>query len=186
MVHQLFIDFKKTYDSVRREVLYNILIEFGVSMKLVRLIKVFLNEPYSKVRIGKHLSDIRKVQENKVGLKLNGTHQLLAYADDVIWDIGYSIVTAKKNRKTVIDASKEVGLETNVEKTKCMSLTCHQSIGQNIANRSIENVSQFKYLGTAVTSQNLIQLEIKRKLNLVMLATIRSRIFCLLVCCRKT
>jgi hypothetical protein len=38
-VHQLFIDFKKAYDSVRREVLYNILIEFVIPMKLVRLIK---------------------------------------------------------------------------------------------------------------------------------------------------
>ena len=43
-VHQLFIDFKKTYDSVRREVLYNILIEFGIPKKLVRLIKVCLTE----------------------------------------------------------------------------------------------------------------------------------------------
>jgi hypothetical protein len=43
-VHQLFIDFKKAYDSVRREVLYNILIEFVVPMKLVRLIKMCLNE----------------------------------------------------------------------------------------------------------------------------------------------
>jgi hypothetical protein len=39
-VHQLFIDFKKANDSLRREVLYTILIEFGVSMKLVRLIKM--------------------------------------------------------------------------------------------------------------------------------------------------
>jgi hypothetical protein len=37
--------------------LYNILIEYGVPMKLVRLIKMCLNETYSKVRIGKHLSD---------------------------------------------------------------------------------------------------------------------------------
>jgi len=43
-VHQLFIDFKKAYDSVRREVLYKILIEFGIPMKLVRLIKLCLNE----------------------------------------------------------------------------------------------------------------------------------------------
>jgi hypothetical protein len=55
-VYQLFIDFKKAYDSVRREVLYNILIEFGVPRKLVRLIKMCLNETYSRVRIGKHLS----------------------------------------------------------------------------------------------------------------------------------
>jgi hypothetical protein len=44
IVHHLFIDFKKAYDSVRREVLYNILIEFGVPLKLVRLIKMYLNE----------------------------------------------------------------------------------------------------------------------------------------------
>jgi hypothetical protein len=58
MLHQLFIDFKKFYDSVRRETLYNILIKFGVPMKVVRLIKMCLNEMYSEVRIGKHLSDI--------------------------------------------------------------------------------------------------------------------------------
>jgi hypothetical protein len=56
-VCQLFVDFKKAYDSVRREVLYNILIEFWIPMKLVRRIKMCLNETYSKVRIGKHLSD---------------------------------------------------------------------------------------------------------------------------------
>jgi hypothetical protein len=56
-VHQLVIDFKKAYDSVKGEVLYNIIIEFGVPTKLIRLIKMCLNETYSKVRIGKHLSD---------------------------------------------------------------------------------------------------------------------------------
>jgi hypothetical protein len=56
-VHQIFIDFKKAYDSVRREVLYNILIEFGICRKLVGLIKMCLNETYSRVRIGKSLSD---------------------------------------------------------------------------------------------------------------------------------
>jgi hypothetical protein len=56
-VHQLFIDFKRTYDSVEMEVLYNILTEFGVPTKLVRLIKMCLNETYSKVSINKYLSD---------------------------------------------------------------------------------------------------------------------------------
>jgi hypothetical protein len=109
MVHQLFIDFNKAYDSIKREVLYNILLEFGIPKKLVRLIKMCLNETYNKVHIGKLLSDkfpiqnglkqgdvllpllfsfvleyvIRKVLENQVGLKLNGTHQLLIYADNV-------------------------------------------------------------------------------------------------------
>jgi hypothetical protein len=94
-----------------------------------------------KVRISKHLSDsfpvqnglvqgdalsplllnfaleyaIRKVQENQVGLKLNDTHQLLAYADDVNL-LGDNINTINKNAVTLPDASKEVSLEVNVEK----------------------------------------------------------------------
>jgi hypothetical protein len=108
------------------------------------------------------------VQENQVGLKLNGTHQLLAYADYVNL-LGNNIDTIYKNTETLIDTRKEIGLEINIEKTKYMLLSCQQNVGQNwdtrIANRSFENVSQFNYLGTTVTNQNLIQEEIKRRLN---------------------
>jgi hypothetical protein len=74
--------------------------------------------------------DIRKVHENQVGLKLNGTHQLLDYADGVNI-LGDSIDTIKKNTETLIDASKEVGLEINMEKTKYILLSHHQNVGQN-------------------------------------------------------
>jgi len=47
-VHQLFIDFKNSYDSIRREVLYNILIQIGIAMKLTRLIKMCLTEPIAE------------------------------------------------------------------------------------------------------------------------------------------
>jgi hypothetical protein len=108
------------------------------------------------------------VQENQVGLKLNGTHQLLAYVDDVNL-LEDNIDTIEKNTETLTEASTEVGLEINVEKTKYMLLSRHQNAGQNqdieIANRSFENVSQFKHLGTTVTNQNLIQEEIKRRLS---------------------
>jgi hypothetical protein len=77
---------------------------------------------------------------------LIGTHQLLAYADDV----NLLVYTINKNTETFIDASKEVRLKVNVEKTKNMLLSGHQNLGLNqnikIANRSFENVSQFKYL----------------------------------------
>jgi hypothetical protein len=68
--------------------------------------------------------------------------------------------------ETLIDASKEVGPEINLEKTKYMLVSRHQNVGRNldikIANTSFGNVSQFKYLETRVTNQNLIQEEIKR------------------------
>jgi hypothetical protein len=90
---------------------------------------------------------------------LNGTHQLLAYADDVNL-LGDNIDTVKKNTETLIDAIKEVDLEINAEKTKYMLLSCHQNVDQirdiKMANRSFENMSQFKYLGTTITNQNLI------------------------------
>jgi hypothetical protein len=144
-----------------------------------------LNETYSKVRIGKQLYNsfpiqnglkqgdalsplpfnfalehvIRNVQETRVGLKLNGTHQLLAYADDVNL-LGDNSDTVKKNTEIVIDACKEVSPEINVEKTKYILLSRQQNVGQHrdikIANRSFEKVSQFKYLGTTVTNHNLI------------------------------
>jgi len=65
-MHQLFIGSKKAYDSVRREVLYLFPIEFGIPMKLVRLIKMCLNETYNRVQVGKYLSDMFPV---KSGLK---------------------------------------------------------------------------------------------------------------------
>jgi hypothetical protein len=85
-----------------------------------------------------------------VRLKLNGTHQLLPYDDDVNL-LGDNVAIMNKNTETLIDASTEVGLEINVEKTKYMLLSRHQSAGQDrditIANGSFENVSQFKYSG---------------------------------------
>jgi hypothetical protein len=71
--------------------------------------------------------------------KLNGTHQLLAYTDDVNL-LGDNIETINIDVETLTDANKEVGLEMNVEKNKYMSLSRHHNVGQNrdikIANRS--------------------------------------------------
>jgi hypothetical protein len=65
---------------------------------------------------------IRKVQENRVNLDLNGTHQLLNYADDINL-FGGSINTTKGKTEILLGASRDVGLEINAVKTKCMIMS---------------------------------------------------------------
>jgi len=193
-VHQLFIDFKKAYDSVRREVLYKILIEFGISKKIVRLIKMSLTETYSRVRVGKIVSDsfpirnglkqrdalspllfnftleyaIRRVQVNQDGLKLNGTQQLLVYADNVNI-LGGGIHILKENAEAIVAATREIGLEVSADKTKYMVMSRDQNAGRiqsvRVDNNTFERVEVFKYLGTTLTIQNSIWEKIKTRLR---------------------
>ena len=107
-----------------------------------------LTETCSRVRVGKNLSDmfpirnglkqgdalspllfnfaleyaIRRVQVNQDGLKLNGTHQLLAYANDVNI-LGGSAHTVKENAEALVVATKKIGLEVNADKTKYMIMS---------------------------------------------------------------
>jgi hypothetical protein len=81
-------------------------------------------------------------------MKLNGTHQLLAYADYVNI-LGENIDTIQKNTEALLDAGKEVGLEVNSEKTKHMLMSrkkAGQKHGIKIVNRSFEGVAKFRYL----------------------------------------
>jgi hypothetical protein len=72
---------------------------------------------------------IRRVQVNQDGLKLNGTHQLLAYADDVKI-LGGSIRAVKENAEALVVAAKEIGLEVNADKTKYMVMSRDQNAGR--------------------------------------------------------
>ena len=70
---------------------------------------------------------IRRVQVIQDGLQLNGTHQLLLYADVNI--LGGSVHTVKGNAEALIVASKEIGLEVNADKTKFMVMSGDQNAG---------------------------------------------------------
>jgi hypothetical protein len=110
---------------------------------------------------------ISNVQENVVGLEINGT-QLLIYVDDVNL-LGNSVNTIKENSETLLEASRDIGLEINAEKTKYMIMSHHLNSGQNQnvrkTNGLFEKVGKFKYLGMTLTNQNDIHDEIKSRLN---------------------
>jgi hypothetical protein len=112
---------------------------------------------------------VKRVQVNQDGFLLNGTHQLLAYADDDNI-LGGSVHTVKENAEALVVASKEIGLEVNADKTKYMVMPRDRNAGQGhsvkIDNSSIERVEEFKYLGMTLTDQNSVQEEIKSRLKL--------------------
>ena len=91
---------------------------------------------------------IRRVQVNQHGFKLNGIHQLLAYADDVNI-LGGSIHTLKENAEVLVPATREIGLEVNADKTKYMVMSRDQNAGRihsvRIDNSTFERVEEFKY-----------------------------------------
>ena len=128
-----------------------------------------LSETYSIVRVGRFLSDafpihcglkqgdalspllfnfalqyaIRWVQENGIGLELNGKHQLLVYADEINM-LEENLQTIRENAEIFIKASKDRGLEVNSEKTKYMITSRHQNVLQNQNNFSFENMEKFR------------------------------------------
>jgi len=93
---------------------------------------------------------IRRVQVNQDGLKLNGTHELLAYADDVNI-LGGNIYILKENAGTLVAATTEIGLEVNAEKSKYMVMSRDENAGRihsvRADNSTVDRLEEFKYLG---------------------------------------
>jgi hypothetical protein len=96
-------------------------------------------------------------------LHLNGTHQLLVYANDVNM-LGGSIHAVKENAEALVVASKEIGLEVNAVKSKYMVMSRDQNAGRS-HNIETDNSSESKYLGTTITNQYSIKEEIKSRLK---------------------
>jgi hypothetical protein len=103
---------------------------------------------------------IRRIQVNKDGLKLNGTHQHLVDADDDVNILGGSVHALKKTTEALVAVSMETRLEVNTDKTKCMVTSRDQNKGRSHSIKSdnsfFETVEDFKYLETTLTHPNSI------------------------------
>jgi len=92
----------------------------------------------------------KRVQLIQDGLKLNGTYQLLVYADDVN-KLGGSVNTIEENTEALVVASKETGLEVNADENKYMVMYRDQNAGRShsmeIDSNTFERMEEFKYLG---------------------------------------
>jgi hypothetical protein len=97
-------------------------------------------------------------------LKLNGTHQILAYADDVNI-LGGSIHTLKENAEALVAATWQIGLEVSADKTKYMVMSRDQNAGRiqrvRTENSTFERLEEFRYLGTTSTNQILLRKKLR-------------------------
>jgi hypothetical protein len=110
---------------------------------------------------------IRRVQVNQDDLKLNVTHRLLVYADDV--NIVGGCVHVKKNTEDLVGAIKEIGVEVNADKTKYMFMSRDQNARRSsnikVVNSFCKREEEVIYLGKTLTNQNSVQEETKSRLK---------------------
>ena len=180
-IHQIFVDFQKAYDSIRRDKLYAIMEHFGIPNKLIRLTKATMEDSTYHIKIGTLMTDgfkvgnglkqgdglapnlfnialeyvIRQLSVHVTSTIFYKSVQLIGYADDI------NIMGRTKRAISEVygelkEKAKEVGLNINVEKTKAMVQSRRPGRGGTltVGDHDIEVVRGFKYLGTVLNDVN--------------------------------
>jgi len=190
-VWQVFVDFKKAYDSIHRESLYNIMYEFGIPCKLISLTKVCMNGTKYQVRVDNVLSEefqvvtglkqgdalspllfnialekaVRSIQRDNHGIDI-GTNKIgiLGFADDLNI-IGDDEESVKQCTAVLINEAKTIGLNVN-NKTKVMELLPGNNQVDNVViqGHTFEKVRQFTYLGTSISGNNDWSIELNSRI----------------------
>ena len=181
---QLFIDFKKAYDSIHRESLYNIMDEVGIPKKLIGLTKMCMENTQYQIRVDNTLSEafevnsglkqgdalspllfnlalektIREMQKEPTGITIGERKmQVLGFADDLNI-LGSSLNDTKRAAQVLEQAAGKVGLKINKEKTKIMKLLENEENEENTDDDdeavSYEKVNEFQYLGAMLSVRN--------------------------------
>ena len=193
-IWQIFVDFKQAYDSINRASLWNIMAEFNIPSKLIKLVKACYNNSKACVQVGQRrttefgiksglrqgclLSPIlfnmvlekvkRSIDEIQGGVDIGGVNiQTLAYADDVDV-IGMEIDQVKEVYDSYKTEAERVGLVVNQNKTKIMRMSREEGqIGvqdDQVIIDGLEKVKEFKYLGSTLTSMNDMKKEIMTRI----------------------
>lgn len=184
----LFIDFKKSYDCLLRNAVWNAMQDLGIPKKLIRMVKACTLGSVNRVRVGYELSSAFTVESGlkqgdglspllfnitleKVIQELwkdnNLICKLLAYADDIAM-LGNTIEEIEESLEIIERRAKEVGLHMNIEKTKFMHVTKTQTMTNTLVtinNHIFERVRDFKYLGVNINQNNRIEPEIDNRMN---------------------
>jgi len=193
-IHQLFVDFKQAYDSIDRKALFEILEEFGIPAKLIRLIKATLTDTKCKILIQNLISDsfsietglrqgdglstilfnfalekvIRALSINWKGTIFSTSKQITAFADDADL-LGRGVLAVKESFMEMDTEAKKVGLQVSEDKTKYLTLDRKEGsrVGQNITmdEYNFEVVQSFKYLGSNINVSNDLDEEIKTRIT---------------------
>jgi len=188
-VYQLYVDFRQAYDSIDREKLYTIMLDFNIPRKLVRLTRLTMENSESRVNIQGNLTDpfklnqglkqgdglapmlfnlaleyaARKTTANTNAALLHKSTQLARYADDI--NIVGRNVTSMKETSIQLE---EVGLKVNEDKTKVLIQTrSNRRRGQNmiIGDQNFEVVNNFTYLGCNISSKRDEMKETQRRIS---------------------
>jgi hypothetical protein len=180
-IHHLYIDYKQAYVSINRDQLIEILKEFGIPSKLVRLVNMTLEKMNNKVRIQGKMSPsfemvvglrqcnalstllfnlcmekvIRNVKTNPGGTIFNRTRQCLLYANDVIV-LGCVVKHIAETLDDMTAVASQMGLTINVSKTKYMiNRKKKRNEPEERNGQKYENVEVFKYLGSLINTNEV-------------------------------
>lgn len=187
-VHNIFVDFSKAYDSIIRKQMWSILEEFGIPHKIISMAKVCVDGSRARVKAEGGLSEafevitgvkqgdslspclfnlvlekaVRKAMLTPGGIQMGTTVKLLGYADDLD-AMGSEQEEVEATVAALEEEALKVGLKINVGKTKYLHLT-RTTTTQRSASR-FEEVKEFRYLGSVVTSENQIKEDVKSRIK---------------------
>ena len=186
-----FIDFRKAFDTIKHDVIWATLKSYGVGRRLIDILKNICETSQSAVRVGGEMGDWFKtsvgtrqgdpispttfitylerimdaVRDNGTGVTVQGYRiNNLKFADDIDL-LEEDDDDMQWNLDQINEAAEAAGLQINIEKTMTMVFG-QEDIGKKmeIGDRSIENVTEFVYLGSLLTWDNNCNLEIKRRI----------------------